>query len=33
MPGESVAKGLTLVVKFPFASAFDAPAILFGWSQ
>ena len=32
-PGASVAKGLTLVVKFPFASAFDAPAILFGWSQ
>ena len=33
MPGESVANGLTLVVKFPLASAFDAPAILFGWSQ
>jgi hypothetical protein len=33
MPGGSVAKGLTLVVKFPFASAFDAPATLFGWSQ
>jgi hypothetical protein len=32
-PGASVAKGFTLVVKFPFASAFDAPAILFGWSQ
>jgi hypothetical protein len=30
MPGASVAKGLTLVVKFPFASAFDAPATLLG---
>ena len=32
-PGLSVAKGLTLVVKFPLASALDAPATLLGWSQ
>jgi hypothetical protein len=32
-PGESPEKGLILVVKFPFASALDAPATFDAWSQ
>jgi hypothetical protein len=32
-PGESPEKGLTLVVKFPFESALEAPATFDGWSQ
>jgi hypothetical protein len=32
-PGASPAKGMTLVVKLPFASALDAPATLVGKSQ